>query len=175
MAAPLPNIDETRDNATFEALMWALSRPGVERRLPEPGLAPVAQALVDLEVTAFTDDEGLQRLIDRTGARPARLNTADYLFLASGAEAAFRQARTGSAIHPEAGATLVVAAPLEGGPRLRLAGPGIDGSVTIAPALPPELWDIRAERVAYPLGFDLFLVDGDRITGLPRSTRIEVL
>lgn len=175
MAAPLPNIEEVRDNATFEALMWALSRPGVERRLPEPGLSPVVRSLVDLEVTAFTDDEGLRPLIDRTGARPACPTTADYLFLSGGAEEAFRQARTGSAIHPEAGATLVLAAPLRAGGRVRLAGPGIDGSITISPALSPELWDIRAERVTYPLGFDLFIVDGDRVIGLPRSTRIEVL
>ncbi|WP_423785439.1 phosphonate C-P lyase system protein PhnH [Haematobacter massiliensis] len=51
----------------------------------------------------------------------------------------------------------------------------MDGSITISPALSPELWGIRAERVTYPLGFDLFIVDGDRVIGLPRSTHIEVL
>lgn len=175
MAAPLPNIEETPDNATFEALMWALSRPGTERHLPEAGLRPVVQALVDLEVAAFTDDAALQPVIDRTGARPASIEAADYLFLTGDPAGAFGQARIGSALHPEAGATLVVAAALSGGGRLRLTGPGIDGSVTIAPALSPRLWDLRARRVAYPLGFDLFVVEGDRVIGLPRSTHIEVL
>ena len=31
LATPTPSPSETRDNATFEALLWALSRPGVPR------------------------------------------------------------------------------------------------------------------------------------------------
>ncbi|TXI04054.1 MAG: phosphonate metabolism protein PhnH, partial [Rhizobium sp.] len=32
-----------------------------------------------------------------------------------------------------------------------------------------------ARAIRYPLGWDLYLVDGKRLFGIPRSTKIEVL
>ncbi|WP_145720206.1 phosphonate C-P lyase system protein PhnH [Mesorhizobium tianshanense] len=34
---------------------------------------------------------------------------------------------------------------------------------------------MRARAIRYRLGWDLYLVDGDRVVGIPRSTKIEVL
>ncbi|WP_368518087.1 phosphonate C-P lyase system protein PhnH [Rhizobium sp.] len=34
---------------------------------------------------------------------------------------------------------------------------------------------MRAKAIRYPLGWDLYLVDGRRLLGIPRSTTIEVL
>lgn len=174
-AAPLPDPAETRDNATFEALLRALSRPGQVHGLPQTGLLPAALALVDLECAVFTDDPALAPTLAGTGARLAEAAVADYLFLSGNPLAAAGRAPVGSALHPENGATLLIAAGLSGGPSLRLTGPGIDGSIRIAPALNPALWSLREARAAYPLGFDLFLVEGAQVIGLPRSTRIEVL
>ena len=137
-------------------------------------LLPLALALVDLEVATFTDDPALAAALARTGARAAGMAAADYLFLTADPLPAARAARLGDALHPETAATLILPAPLGGGAPLRLTGPGIDGHRRIAPAVPPELWAIRA-RAAYPLGFDLFIVEGDRVIGLPRSTAVEVL
>lgn len=36
---PVPDAFEVRTNATFEALLWALSRPGTLQDLPAPGMA----------------------------------------------------------------------------------------------------------------------------------------
>ena len=47
-----PDAVEMRANATFEALMWALSRPGDMRRLPEVDFAAIADTLIDLECAA---------------------------------------------------------------------------------------------------------------------------
>lgn len=66
--------------------------------------------------------------------------------------------------------------------RLMLRGPGIAPAGRIPSAatlqiagLPLDLWRLRAERGPYPLGWDLFLVDGERVVGLPRTTQVEVL
>ena len=42
-----PALDDTRTNATFEELMWALSRPGQARELPAEGFWPLAESLLD--------------------------------------------------------------------------------------------------------------------------------
>lgn len=174
-AIPVPNAAEARDNASYEALMWALARPGEVQRLPEPGLRPVALALVDIETSVFADDPALAPSIVRTGARLAGAEVADYLFVADDPVAAVTAAQTGTGLNPETGATVAILTTLSGGPRLRLTGPGIDGAAVITPALPAEFWAIRDRRVAYPLGFDLFIVEGDRVIGLPRSVTVEVL
>lgn len=174
-AIPVPNAEEVRDNATYEALMWALARPGDVRTLPEPGLLPVALALVDIETSVFADDPAFAPVPARTGARPAGAEAADYLFLTGDPLAGVEVAKTGSPLNPETGATVVIRAALSGGPRLRLTGPGIDGAVEIAPSMPPAFWTVRNRRIVYPLGFDLFFIAGDRVIGLPRSTKAEVL
>src|SRR5699024_3224068 len=83
--------------------------------------------------------------------------------------------RTGGAAAPEDGALVALAVPaLDGGPSLRLTGPGIPGERVIAPrGVPADLAAVRA-GAAFPAGFDVLLVDpAGRVLGLPRSTRIE--
>lgn len=175
VATPRPDAEELRDNRTFDALMWAMARPGTVQDLPEPGLAPVALALVDIETRVYCEDADLMRLISRTGARTAEPNRADFLFVADEAAAALKAAPAGSALYPDDAATLVIAAPLSGGPRLRLTGPGIEGSIEASPLLSAEFWAERARRSAYPLGHDLIIVEDRRVIALPRSTHVEVL
>ena len=52
----------------------------------------------------------------------------------------------------------------------RLTGPGI---VREARLSLPETAAFRANHARFPLGFDCFLTCGDRLAGLPRSTRVE--
>jgi len=66
--APVPDADEARDNATFAALLAALSRPGCVQRLPEPGAAPIARALLDGACRAHAEDAALRAVIRRAGA-----------------------------------------------------------------------------------------------------------
>ncbi len=172
---PRPDQDEIRDNAAFEALIGALSRPGQIHNLPEPGLRSAALALVDLECAVFTDDPALIPALARTGCRMEEPALADYLFLSGDPLTAAGSASVGSALHPEDGATLLLAATLTGGPSLRLTGPGIETGIRIAPLVNPALWSLRDARGPYPMGFDLFLVENAQVIGLPRSTHIEVL
>lgn len=175
-AIPVPSPAETLANATFEALMWALSRPGLSRDLPQPGHAALVEALIDRECAVFCEDPALAQQVARTGAALVDLPRADHVFLTTPDTALLRQLRMGSDLHPEAGATLVLPVTLDRGQRLRLTGPGVDGAVDIrVDGLPEGFWAERAHVMRYPMGFDLFLTDGPRVLGVPRSTKAEVL
>ena len=81
----------------------------------------------------------------------------------------------GSDLYPDQGATVVVRARFGDGQRVRLTGPGVDGALTLdVGGLPEGFWQARTERRRYPMGFDLFLIDADRVVGIPRSTQVEV-
>jgi alpha-D-ribose 1-methylphosphonate 5-triphosphate synthase subunit PhnH len=172
-----PDAAEARCNATFEALMWAMARPGHVRDMPEAGLAPIVDALIDRECIAYSDSPALARQIADTGALAGTPRTADHLFLDS-ADVSLDELSAiacGSALYPDDGATLAIRVAHDGGQRLRLRGPGIDGVTEIAVGLPPAFWALRANLCAYPEGFDLFLVAGASVIGIPRSTQVEVL
>lgn len=107
--------------------------------------------------------------------RDARL----VLALREPARADLMELPRGTAWAPHTAALLCLAVGRLGeGPRLlRLRGPGIDGSRDLPVAgLGDEALAARADALAYPLGFDILLIDAaGRVAGLPRTTTIEVL
>jgi alpha-D-ribose 1-methylphosphonate 5-triphosphate synthase subunit PhnH len=77
---------------------------------------------------------------------------------------------------PEQSVTLIVRVDsLTQGSPVVLRGPGIEHSHTIAPAgLPGRFWRERAELAPlFPCGIDCYLVCGDTLIGLPRTTTVE--
>lgn len=178
-SVPVPDAFEARTNATFEALMWALSRPGTVQDLPSPDVAGIAEALLDRECRVFCDNVLLAGKIASFGAALVPVALADHCFMsledASGREQ-LAHVLVGSDLYPDAGATLFAAARFGTGAKLRLTGPGIETSVEISvEGVAAEFWSLRAAQCRYPAGFDLFLVCGAQVIGLPRSTQIEVL
>lgn len=176
-AHPTPSDFDTQTNATYDALMWALSRPGLFRSLPGSGLAQIIDALIDRECAVFCDTPDLTAHAVRAGADPVGVGAADHVFLTQPlAFNLLHDLRLGSDLHPEDGATLVAFAKFGEGHALRLTGPGVEGHVDVKiGGLPAEVWQLRAQIMRYPMGFEMFLIDGARVLGLPRSTRIEVL
>lgn len=174
---PLPSAAETRENAAFENLLWALSRPGLTRTLPDEGELLIIAALLDRECRAHSADPRLMPDIMRTGATITDIAQADHVFLgAMTSSDVIDHIAVGSDLYPDDGATVIVRAKIGAGPALRLSGPGVDGQVSEqVEGLPDGFWAARAERLRYPMGFDLFLIDGARVIGLPRSTKVEVL
>lgn len=173
-----PDAAELRCNATFEALMWSMARPGESRTLPASGLAGLIETLVDIECAVFADDTQLLQRAAETGALlAADPAEADHVFLdrLEGVEALLPRLRRGSALYPDDGATLAANATHGRGHRLRLTGPGIEGAREVTLGISPAFWDLRARLCIYPEGFDLLLVDGASVIGIPRSTKVEVL
>lgn len=171
-----PNSEDLRDTAAFEALMWAMARPGSVQTLPG-GIADLARALLDRETRVHAEDPALAARIAETGAALVTAECADHAFCATprGAIAALAVLPAGSALYPDEGATLVMPAVIGSGAALRLTGPGIEGHAEVCLGdLPEGLFDLRSARCRYPEGIDLVFLDGCRIVGLPRSTTVEV-
>lgn len=175
--APIPTSEDQRDTAAFEALMWSMARPGTVHHLPE-GMADLVLALVDRECRVMVDDLALARLVTTTGATLVSAPQADHAFCLSADSvlAVLSALPAGSALYPDQGATLVLPARIGQGGKLRLSGPGIDGTLEISLAgLPEGFFAARALRCRYPEGIDIVFVEGQRVMSLPRSTKVEVL
>ncbi|MEO1557120.1 MAG: phosphonate C-P lyase system protein PhnH [Pseudomonadota bacterium] len=171
-AVPHPSAEEARDNATFDALLWALSRPGLARTLSAPGEGTIITALLDRECRAYCADPRMLPEIMRSGAEVTEITRADHVFLGSiSTNDALHAVAIGSDLYPDDGATVVIRAEIGVGPPLRMTGPGIDGEIVVRIGdLPEGFWATRAARLRYPMGFDLFFLDGDQVVGVPRST-----
>ena len=175
-ATPIPDTFETRTNATFDALMWALSRPGTVQDLPHPGMAGLAEALIDRDCRVFCDDAALAARLASFGAALVPVSQADHVFVSAMKAEGLAQVAVGSDLYPDAGASVVAAARFGTGQRLRLTGPGIETFVEILlEGVDPKVWPMRVARCRYPAGFEMFFIDGAQVIGLPRSTQVEVL
>jgi alpha-D-ribose 1-methylphosphonate 5-triphosphate synthase subunit PhnH len=185
MAIPVQSPDEKAAQETYLVLLHALSGPG--RHLPWPevsdsagaALRRVAEALLDAQTTFHATDSGLAARLAALGALPEDVSRAEFLFADAadpGLQSLAAAASIGSWIAPELGAPLVSAAlPGLGTPAV-LRGPGIPGEVQVRlPCVPDRLWETRSARLAYPLGWDLFIVDAQGVTGMPRTTVMQPL
>jgi len=188
---PQSTASETVARETFQALLSALSNPGHIFTLPGVARATrqscyqIGIALLDLETSFFTPDLSLAEALQRSGASALAASSAAYLFfpdeaafIGSAAEETFlsiEQASVGTIVDPDEGATVIVGCGLGLGQTLRLYGPGIQQAIEVRiDRLPVEFWQLRTAKINYPLGIDLFLVDGGQVVGLPRTTMIEL-
>lgn len=174
-AHPTPSDFEARTNATYDALMWALSRPGLPRDLPSAGQSGIIETLIDRECAVYCEDPAMAEIAARTGAAMAPPEDADHLFL-SQPPAQLAGLRQGSDMYPEGGATLVIPVTLGAGDRHRLTGPGVNGAVELTlTGIPQSFWAERQRVMRYPMGLEIFLLDGAQVIGIPRTTVVEVL
>lgn len=176
----------------FRAVMDALARPGLPRRLPAaldppppltPELAAIALALADADAPLWLDGtlaaspEAAAYLRFHTGARIVRdPENAVFALVADPAAmpalAAFAQ---GTDTYPDRSTTLVVAvASLDGGTGVTLDGPGIRGTATFGPEPIPVGFAtaLRANHALFPCGVDCLFVSAGRVAAIPRSSRI---
>lgn len=180
MTYPTMQTQEARANTTFRALLWALSHPGSIQTISagEAGMLAIAEALLDLETSYYSPDPELHSQLFRTGARPRSATEAAYQFYPSLGDAdleTLQHAPIGSYGYPDAAATLIIGCRFGAGRPLVLRGPGINGETELrVDQMPASLWQLRAETGRYPLGWDMFLCDGNRMVGLPRTTTLEV-
>jgi len=176
LTTPRQSTAEGHANQGFAALMQALARPGHVQTLPEPGEGAVIAALIDRECRVHAVDPLLIPALLETGAEIAELPRADHLFAGELRDLdALSGLNMGSDLYPDEGATLIIRGQIGSGPVLRLTGPGIETEAELALGNVPEgFWRFRAEAARYPMGFELFVIDGARVIGIPRSTRVEV-
>lgn len=140
-------------------------------------LAALADADTPIHLDEAAEGEDVRRwLAFHTGA-PLTDNPAKAAFAVAGegvtlALAGYAQ---GTAEYPDRSTTLIVQVRDFAGPtQLRLAGPGIRDTATLAPeGLARGFADeLRANRARFPLGVDLILAAPTAIAALPRSVRV---
>jgi alpha-D-ribose 1-methylphosphonate 5-triphosphate synthase subunit PhnH len=182
---PLPSAFEAQTHATFDCLMWALAYPGRIGSLPlrdgQTAFGTIAEALLDLETSAWSDDPKLEKTLRVLGAKSKPLDQASYVFCQTPPALEWlRLLRRGSLLAPETAATLIVSAQLGTaqlgtGTTLRLSGVGIEQPIELQVDLSKAFFAVREEVIAYPVGWDVLVVDGAKLLGLPRTTQVEVV
>jgi alpha-D-ribose 1-methylphosphonate 5-triphosphate synthase subunit PhnH len=176
----------------FRAIMDALARPGTIQPLgvlpvPPAPLAPelggAAAVLADHDTSLWLDP-GLRHsstVVDwlgfHTGALVVDDPAAATFALASANQVlpALSDFAQGTDEYPDRSTTLILTIEaLEGGPRLTLRGPGIDGETVVTPRGLPQgfVRQWHDNRARFPRGVDVLLVAGGSLIGLPRTTRI---
>jgi alpha-D-ribose 1-methylphosphonate 5-triphosphate synthase subunit PhnH len=169
----------------FRQILEAMARPGAIREVA--GAAPPAPlsvaagtvllTLVDpttkLHLAGAADCADVRDWVAfHLGAPLAAAEDADFALGTWEALQPVTRFRIGQPDYPDRSATLIVEVDrlVNHGPAL--AGPGIE---LVTWLNLPETAAFRANRALFPLGFDTILTAGNRLAGLPRSTRVEKL
>lgn len=169
----------------FREILEAMARPGTIRRVTgaqPPAPLSVAAGVALLVVADPTTPVHLAGAADCPAVRDwVAFHIGAPLVLAEEAEFAVgtwdalqpvSRFRIGQPDYPDRSATLIVECDrlVNHGPAL--TGPGIAAATWLNL---PETAAFRANRALFPLGFDTLFTAGDRIAGLPRSTRVEAI
>lgn len=190
MTTPIYTPAEQSSRETFLALMWALSYPGQMREMPvndavgtqravsaHSPLLIIGEALLDLETSYYTPDAALADVLARTNARALPPESAAYHFyptLDEAALAGISSASVGTMLRPDESATLIIGCAFASGGVFRWHGPGVRGDAIVRlGGVPARFWVLRNRVLRYPLGWDVYFVDGNRVIGLPRTTVVE--
>jgi alpha-D-ribose 1-methylphosphonate 5-triphosphate synthase subunit PhnH len=183
----------------YRTLLQCTARPGTIGQLDDvlvdvPAQLNRATALLALALfsgdstfyLAQGEESALEFLRRETFAKPVSAEQADFLICSgAGRLEDLHCARTGSLAFPDMGSTVVAQvaavspAPIPGGLRLTLTGPGIEvETVVFVLGAGAELFEFLRERNAeFPLGIDTFLTcdslsAGPCVLSLPRTTRV---
>lgn len=176
--------DPARDAAhAFRAVMEAMARPATTWTLrgatPPAPLSPAAGAVVltlcDTDTPLFLagamDCDAVRGWIAfHTGAPLTDRTSCAFALGAWDDLAPLEGYPAGTPDYPDRSTTLIVDGPLPAAARARLTGPGIASEVTMTL---PDLAALERNAARFPLGVDLLFTQEDRVTALPRSTKVE--
>ena len=167
----------------FRAVLEAMARPGTIQTVtgatpPAPlsiaagvALLTLADPTTPLHLAGAADCPAVRDWVTfHIGAPLVAAEDADFALGTWDALQPVNRFRIGQPDYPDRSATLIVETD-----RLVNHGPALTGpGIALATWLNlPETAAFRANRALFPLGFDCLFTAGDRIVGLPRSTRVE--
>ncbi|MEM9744819.1 MAG: phosphonate C-P lyase system protein PhnH [Pseudomonadota bacterium] len=183
-----PALDAQR---IYRRLLTAMSRPGQLEDLsetPEPpagftrATAGVALTLLDFETPVWLDPalrdgeaEAWLRFHCNCPFVDDPMAAAFAIVVNTAAMPRLDAFDQGDARYPDRSTTIIVQVPsLSRGSAVTLEGPGIDGSIEVAPdGVPADFWEqVAANGSEFQLGVDLMLVDDEAVLGLPRTARV---
>lgn len=163
--------DTVRGHRVFRAALDAMARPGRPMPVAEIDDDALLAALFEAVFEPDTPTHGSPAL-----GRPAAPEHARVLLVDGGrSHGALLRLPRGTELEPELGATAVYRAGGAHATRARLSGPGLAAPADVTlPLHPDELADRAQACATPPLGVDLLIVADGALTGLPRSTTVEV-
>ncbi len=169
----------------FREILEAMARPGTIRRVQgatPPAPLSIAAGVALLVLTDPTTGLHLAGRADcpavrdwvafHIGAPLVPAEMADFALGSWDALLPVGRFRIGQPDYPDRSATLIVECDRLANQGPCLTGPGIEVSTWLNL---PETAAFRTNRALFPLGFDTLFTAGDRIAGLPRSTRVEAI
>lgn len=169
----------------FREVLEAMARPGTIRQVAgarPPAPLSVAAGVALLVLCDPTTGVHLAGAADcapvrdwiafHIGAPLVAAEAADFALGTWEALQPVGRFRIGLPDYPDRSATLIVEMDRLAAAGPLLTGPGIARAARLNL---PETAAFRANRALFPLGFDCLLTAGDRIAGLPRSTRVEAI
>lgn len=165
----------------FRAIMTAMARPGdvrtVKGAVPPAPLSVAAGVVVltlcDPETPIYLagahDTPQVRDWITfHTGAPFAAPDTA--MFAVGGwDDLPLLEFSIGTPEYPDRSTTLIVEAPALTNSGASLRGPGIEEQAQLSL---PEVQAFQANAALFPLGLDFIFSHGDRLAGLPRTTKV---
>lgn len=169
----------------FREILEAMARPGTIRRVagaspPAPlstaagvALLTLCDPTTPLHLAGPADCPAVRDWVAfHIGAPTVAAEEADFAVGTWDALQPVSRFRIGRPDYPDRSATLIIERDrlVNHGPVL--TGPGIETATWLNL---PETAAFRANRALFPLGFDTLFTAGDRVVGLPRSTRVEAI
>jgi alpha-D-ribose 1-methylphosphonate 5-triphosphate synthase subunit PhnH len=169
----------------FREILEAMARPGTIRRVQGAQPPKPLSTAAGVALLVLTDPTTRLHLAGAANCPEIRdwvafhigapLTSAEEADFALGTWAALQPVtrfKIGQPDCPDRSATLIVECDrlVNHGPAL--TGPGIETATWLNL---PECAAFRANRALFPLGFDTLFTAGDRVAGLPRSTRVEAI
>lgn len=167
----------------FRAILESLARPGkisTLRGAQPPAPLSIAAGTALLTLTDGTTPLHLAGALDCAPVRDwvafhigAPLVTAQSAAFAVGTWADLMpldRFPIGAPDYPDRSATLIVLVDDLSNDGARLTGPGIAKQARLSL---PDVAAVQANAARFPLGLDFLFTAGDRIAGLPRSTKVE--
>lgn len=176
---------------TFRCALDALAEPGLVHVLPVSVTGPrplhasttaLCLALTDYETPVWCDPvlgtEAIRAYLRFHCGCPLveEADTAAFALIGDPSALSLDKFQPGTMEYPDRSATLLVqVTSLEDGPERILAGPGIESTRVMRVAGLPEDFDQAwsDNTAGFPLGVDIIFCCGEKMVGLPRTTRVE--
>lgn len=169
----------------FRAVLEAMARPGTIHKVegaapPAPlsvaagvALLTLADPTTPLHLAGAADCQTVRDWVAfHIGAPLVAAEAADFAVGTWAALQPVNRFRIGEPDYPDRSTTLIVEVGRLTNHGATLTGPGIATATWLSL---PETAAFATNRARFPLGFDCLFTLGDRLAGLPRSTRVEVL
>jgi alpha-D-ribose 1-methylphosphonate 5-triphosphate synthase subunit PhnH len=79
-------------------------------------------------------------------------------------------------LYPDSSAMFIIGCKLHKDVIRILQGPGIPEQQAVQiGGIPDGFWELREKACQFPLGWDVYFVDGNQVIGLPRSTQVRMV